>query len=41
MSNKKIFIACDTSNTSKVKKIISQTNTDRLDVYYKFGIKFF
>ena len=41
MSNKKIFIACDTSNTSKVKKIISQTNTDRLDVYYKFGIQFF
>ena len=41
MSNKKIFIACDTNSTLKVKKIISQTNTDKLDVYYKFGIQFF
>ena len=41
MSNKKIFIACDTNSTLKVKKIISQTNTDKLDVYYKFGLQFF
>ena len=41
MQNKKIFIACDTNSISKVKKIINQTTTDQLDIYYKFGLQFF
>ncbi len=39
--NKKIFVACDTSSISKAKKIINQTSTDKLDIYYKFGLEFF
>ena len=41
MQNKKIFIACDTNSIAKVKKIINQTTTDQLDIYYKFGLQFF
>ena len=41
MPNKKIFIACDTSSISKIKKIINQTSTDRLNIYYKFGLQLF
>ena len=36
----KIFIACDTTNISKVKKIISQTKNNKLKIGYKFGIEF-
>ena len=39
--NKKIFIACDTSNISKVRKIIKHTQTKKLKkVGYKFGLEF-
>ena len=38
---KKIFIACDTDNVKTVKKIIAKTQTDRLDIGYKFGLEFF
>ena len=38
---KTIFIACDTNKTSEVKKIMSQTQTNKLDVGYKFGLEFF
>ena len=38
---KKIFIACDTNNVKTVKKIIAKTQTDRLDIGYKFGLEFF
>ena len=38
---KKIFIACDTNNVRTVKKIIAKTQTDKLDVGYKFGLEFF
>ena len=41
MANKKIFIACDTNSIYKVKKIINQTKTNKLDIYYKFGLQFF
>ncbi len=37
----KIFIACDTNKISKVKKIISQSKTRKLDIGYKFGLEFF
>ena len=36
----KIFIACDTTSVSKVKKIIKNTQTSKLKVGYKFGIEF-
>jgi orotidine-5'-phosphate decarboxylase len=38
--NKKIFIACDTVNISKVRKIIKYTRTNRLKIGYKFGVEF-
>ena len=38
---KLIFIACDTSRVSDVKKIISQTRTTKLNIGYKFGLEFF
>ena len=41
MKKQKIFIACDTNKVSEVKKIISQTQTTKLDIGYKFGLEFF
>ena len=38
--NKKIFVACDTTNISKVKKIIKYTQTRKLKIGYKFGLEF-
>ena len=37
---KKIFIACDTNNISKIKKIIKFTQTKKLKIGYKFGLEF-
>jgi len=39
--NKKIFIACDTTNYNKVKKIIKYTQSKKLKIGYKFGLEFF
>ena len=36
----KIFIACDTTSISKVKKIIKNTQTSKLKIGYKFGLEF-
>ena len=41
IKNKKIFIACDTKNINKVKRIIKQTKTNKLKIGYKFGLEFF
>jgi len=41
MKNKKIFVACDTSNLSEIKKIIKQTQTNKLKIIPKFGLQFF
>ena len=41
MKHKNIFVACDTSNLSKIKKIIKQTHTNKLKVVPKFGLQFF
>ena len=38
--NKKIFIACDTNNISKVRKIIQSSKTKKLKIGYKFGLEF-
>ena len=41
MKKQKIFIACDSSNINKIKKIIQLTNTNKLKIGYKFGLEFF
>ena len=40
MIKKKIFIACDTNNIDRAKKIINQTQTKKLKIGYKFGLEF-
>ena len=39
--NKNIFVACDTSSVKKVKKIITHTKTEKLQIIPKFGLQFF
>ena len=39
-SKKKIFIACDTTKISKVKKIIRYSKTKQLNIGFKFGLEF-
>ena len=41
MTHKNIFIACDSSKLSIIKKIISQTQTNKLKIIPKFGLQFF
>jgi len=42
MKNKKIiFLACDTSDLNKIKKIIKDTKTNKLKIIPKFGLQFF
>ena len=41
MNKKKIFIAVDTNNIPKAKKIINDTQTNKITVGYKFGLEFF
>ena len=40
MKKNKIFIACDSKNISKIKKIISETQNSKIKVGYKFGLEF-
>ena len=40
MKKNNVFIACDTTNISKIKKIIRETQTSKLNIGYKFGIEF-
>ena len=40
MKKTKIFIACDTTNISKVKNIINQSKTNKIKIGYKFGLEF-
>ena len=37
---KKIFIACDTTNIKKVKRIIAQSKSKKIKIGYKFGLEF-
>ena len=39
--NKSIFVACDSSKLSQIKKIISHTQTNKLKIIPKFGLQFF
>ena len=41
MKNKTIFVACDTTNLEKIKKIVNQTKSDKLKIIPKFGLQFF
>ena len=41
MKHKSIFVACDTSNLTQIKKILNQTKTKKLKIMPKFGIQFF
>ena len=40
MKNKKIFVACDSTNISKIKKIIKDTQNTKIKIGYKFGLEF-
>ena len=40
MKKNKIFVACDTTNILKVKKIIDNTQNSKIKVGYKFGLEF-
>ena len=40
MKKPKIFIACDTTDLRKVKKIISESRTNKIKIGYKFGLEF-
>ena len=40
MKKQKIFIACDTTSLNKVKKIMSQSKTNKIKIGYKFGLEF-
>tara|TARA_B100000686_G_scaffold28204_1_gene28238 strand:+ start:52 stop:750 length:699 start_codon:yes stop_codon:yes gene_type:complete len=39
--SKKIFVACDTTDLNKVRKIINYTQSISLKIGYKFGLEFF
>ena len=41
MKNRNIFVACDTSNIKKIKKIIFETRSKKLNIIPKFGLQFF
>ena len=40
MRKNKIFVACDSTNISKIKKIINNTRNSKIKVGYKFGLEF-
>jgi orotidine-5'-phosphate decarboxylase len=40
MKKNKIFVACDTTNISKIIKIIDETRNPKLKIGYKFGLEF-
>ena len=40
MKKYKIFIACDSTNILKIKKIIKETQNKKIKIGYKFGLEF-
>jgi len=40
MKKNKIFVACDSTNISTIKKIIKNTKNRKLKIGYKFGLEF-
>ena len=41
MKKNKIFVACDSTNISKIKQIITKTQNQKIKIGYKFGLEFF
>ena len=39
MKKNKIFVACDSTNISKIKEIINKTKSSKIKVGYKFGLE--
>lgn len=40
MKKNKVFVACDSANILKIKKIIKETQNKKLRIGYKFGLEF-
>ena len=40
MKKNKIFVACDSNNILKVKRIINETKNSKIKIGYKFGLEF-
>ncbi len=40
MKKNKIFVACDSSNISRIKLIINKTKNSKIKIGYKFGLEF-
>ena len=40
MKKNKVFVACDTTNIKKIKKIIKETQNTKVFFGYKFGLEF-
>ena len=40
MKKNKVFVACDSTNILKIRRIIKETQNKRLKVGYKFGLEF-
>jgi orotidine-5'-phosphate decarboxylase len=40
MKKNKIFVACDSTNISKIKQIIRETSNSKIKFGYKFGLEF-
>jgi len=40
MRKNKIFVACDSTNISKIREIIKKTKNPKLKIGYKFGLEF-
>ena len=40
MKKNKIFVACDSTNISKIKEVIKETKNTKLKIGYKFGLEF-
>ena len=40
MKKNKIFVACDSTNISKIKQIIKETTNSKIKFGYKFGLEF-
>ena len=40
MRKNKVFVACDSSNISKIKRILKNTNSSKIKFGYKFGLEF-
>ena len=40
MKKNKIFVACDSTNISRIKSIINKTKNSKIKIGYKFGLEF-